>query len=274
MMADFVTDSSKSKSASSSDKAEVSKSCTSKKDDFKSKKKDVSSRSSTTSENTSRPSTSSSTDHNDLAEIMQKGFTGLQELLKGCINDSTADYEFEGFADEIEEIPEEDSNLESDDFFNTLTSEVEADNDKGTDVSFSLAALADKLLVTKLDPTKHKEKYDSYKRPKNVEFLTAPQVNTPVWASLSMPAKSNDLGLQLVQRDLLLSAVPIMRVMDKLNSAQDDLNTLDGRDLLRTLGDSLAFIGSANVGLVRKRRFLLKDQLPLNMQLLCIARFC
>ena len=72
-----------------------------------------------------------------------------------------------------------------------------------------------------------------------------------------------------MQRDLLLSAVPTLKVMDKLNSAQDDLNSLDVRDLIRTLGDSLAFLGSANVGLVSKRRSLLKNDLPLNMQLLC-----
>lgn len=253
---DLPVDASKTKSSSSSSKAESSKGSTSKKDDAKSKKKDVS-----TSDNSEQ--------FNALSDIMQKGFSSLQELFRGCIEDYSDVNEFENFADDNGEIVAENSNSESADFFQTLTSEVEADKDLGDDVSSSLAALADKLLVTKLDSSKHKEKCESYKRPKNVEFLATPQVNTPVWASLSVSAKSNDLGLQQVQQNLLLSAVPVLRVMEKLNSAKDDLNTLDVRELLRTLRDNLTFIGSANVGIVRKRRALLKNELPLNMQLLC-----
>ena len=127
-------------------------------------------------------------------------------------------------------------------------------------VSASLASFADKLISTKLDPNTHKDKFDTFKPPKNVEFLAAPQVNPPVWASLTPSVKSYDSGLQQVQQDLLLNAVPTLKVMEKLNSAQDDWNNLD-----TDFGGQPCFLGSANVGLVSKRRSLLKSDLPLNM---------
>ena len=97
---------------------------------------------------------------------------------------------------------------------------------------------------------------DKYCPPRNIEFLSAPKINKPVWGNLSDGAKIIDHGFQSIQRDFLLSAVPTLQVMEKINASQDDLNQLDVKELIRTLTDSLAFIGSANDGLEKEGNFL------------------
>ena len=93
-------------------------------------------------------------------------------------------------------------------------------------------------------------KYVKYRSPKNVEFLHVPQVNKPVWSNLSTYCKSSDLGLQTIQKDLLMSAIPSINVMQQLNAAEDGLSQLNARDLVKTLSDSLTFLGYANVAMV------------------------
>jgi hypothetical protein len=66
-----------------------------------------------------------------------------------------------------------------------------------------------------------------------------------------------------------MSAIPTVKVMQQLNAARDDLGKLNVNDLIRSLSDSLNFLGSANIGMVNKRRALIKNELPPNMQLLC-----
>ena len=86
----------------------------------------------------------------------------------------------------------------------------------------SLATLANKLLQTKHDHS-NKEKYDKYLQPNNVSFLDVPQINKPVWTSISRPARLTDSNLQFIQRDFLRSAIPVLNVMQKLNESRDNL---------------------------------------------------
>ena len=152
--------------------------------------------------------------------------------------------------------------------FSTLANEVDCNSVLGPEVPRSLAQLADKLLKSKIDPT-NKDKYDKYRRPSNVEFLSSPPVNKPVWGNMSHSSKMLDNSLQTIQRDFLSSSIPVLKVMEQLNAAKDNLNTLDVTELIRTLSDSLSFIGTANVGMVQKRRSLVKQELPPSMHLLC-----
>lgn len=73
-----------------------------------------------------------------------------------------------------------------------------------------------------------------------------------------MTCKTADLSLQSIQKDFLMSAIPTVKVMQQLNAARDDLGKLNVNDLIRSLSDSLNFVGSANIGMVNKRRALIK----------------
>lgn len=197
-----------------------------------------------------------------LSEIMTSGFQNLQLLLGGCIRD---DYECEN-----DEMPEDLVNcqqVEEADLFQEVSQDF-LENDKiGADVVSSLASLANNVLSKKLETTN--EIFKKYPKPGNVEFVNTPQINKPVWNGLPHTTKGNDVILQSIQKDFLHSALPILTVMQQLNEARENPAALDVKDLVRNLADGLAFLGSANVGMVRYRRASVKKDLPHNMQLLC-----
>ena len=220
-------------------------------------------------ESKDKPSTSSSDNKaiSELSDIMQSGFNNLQQLLEGCIAQSQYQDDCV-YDDENLDLEEDQEAIAEPDLFQEMSKEMNHDDKLGDEAPSSLAAFADGLLKAKLDSSNNSLQ-DKYLRPKNIEFLQCPQVNKPIWSNLTMPTKTTDLALQGIQKEFIMSAIPTLKVMQQLNDAKDDLNLLDVKDLLRTLSDSLALLGSANVGMVNKRRSLLKKELPPNMHMLC-----
>lgn len=198
-----------------------------------------------------------------LASIMETGFSNLQQVLQDCMMPVNEDCDFFQYEEEGDNVESPEVEM---DLFSTLSEEITSNDKVGADIPTSLASLANKLLKSKSD---NKDKFEKYPRPKNVEFLESPQINKPVWGNLSHQARVTDCSLQAIQRDFLASAVPVLKVMQLVNDSKDDLNSLDPKEIVRMLNDSVSFLGSANVGMVAKRRSLIKKELPSTMHLLC-----
>ena len=139
----------------------------------------------------------------------------------------------------------------------------------GAKINPQLASMMDQLLKTEMSPDMAKEKDSSYLRPKNVEFASPHKVNLPVWEVMNKWTRRSDVKLQNVQKNVLKSALPIAKVMEKLYERKDDPENLDINLLISTLADSVNFIGSANVELVKIRKDQIKRDLPKNMHGLC-----
>ena len=207
---------------------------------------------------------------------MAQGFQGVQNSLK-----ETLQSYFDQKEDEIDEDMDYEEEVDNrsvapdngeTDMFQSIVKDFISSDTVGPDVLQSLAALVDKFIKKRANESIIKTKHESYLRPKNTEFLEAPKINRPVWENLSPPTKMHDAGLQSVQRDFLTSAVPVLKVMEKLHEAREDASKLNIEELVTMLSDSLLFLGSANVGMVKKRRDLLKKDLPSNMIGLCRER--
>ena len=65
------------------------------------------------------------------------------------------------------------------------------------------------------------------------------------------------------------SALPIAQVMTELYENIDEPEKIDVNKIILTLSDSLSFIGSANVEMVKIRKNQLRKDLPKNMYGLC-----
>ena len=65
---------------------------------------------------------------------------------------------------------------------------------------------------------------------------------------------------------MLLSALPICQLLDKLVEVKDDPGLLDAEGAIKQLTDSLAFLGSANTGLSEHMKQNIKDDLPQAIQ--------
>jgi len=204
-----------------------------------------------------------------LADIMANGFTELKNILSEFpSNHCDGHYEYEEFAGDEDSYEVESEQLETD-LFDSFMENLDASEAVGPNLRPSLANLADKLLTMKTNDTVTKEKREHYLRPRNVEFLQTPKINKPVWESLSTSTRIKESSFQTIQNDFLSSAVPVLKAMEKIYDARDNLNMLDAKDLLDGLKDSLVFLGSANAGMLKARRENVRRDLPKNMHGLC-----
>lgn len=199
-----------------------------------------------------------------LADIMATGFAEMRNAFQG-FNNAGQELEYET---EDEEFNTESNDVDSD-IFDSISNEINSGENVGPELRPSLAGLTDKLLNFKLDDSVLKEKREKYLRPKNVEYLNTPKINKPVWENISGSNRFKEASFQGVQKDFLNSAVPVLRVMEKIFDARDNLGSLEAKDLLDTLKDSLIFLGSANSGMIKIRRENVKHDLPKTMQGLC-----
>ena len=199
-----------------------------------------------------------------LAEIMAAGFQDLKNLFcqDANIDDDLMDEE------EPINVPNNDGE-ESRDMFDELSYGIGSQAESGPAVRSSLAALSDKLLQSKIDESVIKEKHAEHLRPTNIEYLKVPQVNKPVWDNLGQATRIKESKLQNIQKDFLCSSIPVIKVMETIVDAKDDLGSLDVKTIVDNLKDALMFVGRANINMVKIRRENMKNDLPKHMQRLC-----
>ena len=107
---------------------------------------------------------------------------------------------------------------------------------------------------------------EQYKVPKNVvETVSVPAMNPQVLEVLSPVKRHADLNLQKIQKDMLLSTLPIFQVLGKLVETKEDPGSFEPDIAIKQLTDSLAFLGAANTGLFDHRKQNIKADLPVNM---------
>ena len=205
----------------------------------------------------------------DIASSIEKMGTKMSETMNDKF-DILLNREYdEDYEESEEETAETSQGQEPKNLFDTISSEIETEEKTGMAVNSSLAKLVDKFLKEKLSESAYKAKEESYPRPDNIKFSCVPKVNKPVWEAMSRFNKKNDAQLQNIQKSFLKSTMPVTKVISKLHEARDNPESLDIDSLIMSLTDSLAFIGSANVDMVKKRKELIKSDLPKNMQGLC-----
>ena len=96
-------------------------------------------------------------------------------------------------------------------------------------------------------------------------------MNSEIWSSVPGNAKSNDTALQKIQSHLVKNVTAVTSVIDKLNKIKGEVTSenFDVDDIIKTLVDAVAFSGSANRAIVRKRKEAVKFCLAPKFQKLC-----
>ena len=174
-----------------------------------------------------------------------------------------------GYQEESSEGEDERNTSESCELLDSITDEFECGDKVGPELPPALAKLANKFLSEKMNDSFYKNKTENYLIPKNLLFGSAPKVNKPVWDAMGKFTRKTDSNSQSIQNELLKSSLPTIQVISKLYEAKDDPSSLEINDLIIMLTDSLAFVGSANHELIKKRKDCIKSDLPKNMQGLC-----
>jgi len=191
-----------------------------------------------------------------LAKIMSTGFSEMKDMFMER-NQTDNEYDYEDL--EFEEFEEQRFDNNEQDLFDDISGEINYGDSVGPEVRGSLANLCNKMLQLKISEPVIKEKRESYIRPKNVQFLNTPKVNKPIW----------ETQLQGIHTDFLGAAVPVIRVMEKVFECREDTSTLDPKEIIDVLKDSLMFLGSANLAMIKTRRENIKKDIPKHMHGIC-----
>ena len=168
-----------------------------------------------------RPSSDAALDK--LAKIISTGFSELKDLYQENASQSR---EYDEFEEEIDDFPEELVTVTDNDMFDDLSLQINDGEKVGDEVRPSLAALTDKLLQMKVGDDLFKEKREKFLRPKNIQFLSTPKINKPIWENLSSSTRIKESQLQTIQKDFLASAVPIVHVMEKIFTNKENFSLL------------------------------------------------
>jgi len=216
----------------------------------------------------------------NLANTMTQGFAMMQDSLQQLNNRMEhQDKNFCNFFNEMNEPRDHDAsdrdsdcefeNYAADNIFAEISECNEDGDDVGAEINIDLAKLFDKMVVEKMNDATTKAKEATYLHPKNLKYSKPPKTNKAVWEVMGGSSKIIDSKLQEIQRDLLRSALPVVKVMEELFTLQDKPEDIDATKLIRTLSDSFKFLGSANINVIKQRKEFIKNELPKNMQGLC-----
>ena len=106
-----------------------------------------------------------------------------------------------------------------------------------------------------------KERGEKYPPPANCKYLTSTIVNEEIWDLLSRKNRSVDLAFQRVQEPLIHRLSSLTILADRLFKDIQNAKTVDARETLTHVMDSIALFGHANWKLNMKRREVMKPDL-------------
>lgn len=166
--------------------------------------------------------------------------------------------------DELEVLEDEEANI-----FEKLADGAPNTEVAGPKVHDALAKLANGVLAKRMTTELNKVKCDKYPRPENVGNACVPKTNKAVWEAMTFWNRKTDAKLQVLQKNVIKSSLPIIQTMQQLFENRDSPENIKVDEIITTLSDSIDFIGSANLDICKLRRENVKKDINKNMQGLC-----
>ena len=148
-----------------------------------------------------------------------------------------------------------------DDFLESLTQALLPNSKKSPDIEGKIATLVDNILTGELSQDSVKERGEKYPPPANCKYLTTTVVNEEIWDLLSRKNRSVDLAFQRVQEPLIQGLSSLTILADRLVKDIQSAKTVNARETLTHVMDSIALLGHANWKLNMKRREIIKPDL-------------
>ncbi|XP_068678583.1 uncharacterized protein [Montipora foliosa] len=140
-------------------------------------------------------------------------------------------------------FPDEGTN---NDFLDSLTQALLPNSKKSPDIEEKIATLVNNILTGELSQDSVKERGEKYPPPANCKYLTPTMVNEEIWDLLSRKNRSVDLASQRVQEPLIHGLSSLTILADRLFKDIQSAKTMDARETLTHVMDSIALFGHAN----------------------------
>ena len=142
-----------------------------------------------------------------------------------------------------------------------LTQALLSTNKKSPDIEGKIAGLMDNILTGELSQDSVKEKGEKYPPPANCKYLNPTMVNEEIWDLLNRKSRTVDLAFQRVKEPIVQGLSSLVILADRLLKDIRSAKTVNARETLTHVIDSIALFGHANWKLNIKRRELIKPDL-------------
>ena len=136
-------------------------------------------------------------------------------------------------------------------------------------VSDKLAHLVNGILAKKAGEDKIKTKMDAFPAPENIQGLITPKVNPEVWGKLKTETRSRDVKLQKAQVRLTRGMTAMVKLGEKITTAQRDNKPLDLHDSLKITLNAIALVANGNFEISLRRRDFIRPDLNTSYRDLC-----
>ena len=147
------------------------------------------------------------------------------------------------------------------DFPDSLTQALLPNIKKSPNTEEKIAGLVNNILTGELSQDSVKDRGEKYPPPSNCKYLTATMVNEEIWDPMSRKNRSVDLAFQRGREPLIHGLSSLTVLADRLFKDNQSAKTVDARETLRLVMDSIALFGHANWKLNMKRREIIKPDL-------------
>ena len=155
------------------------------------------------------------------------------------------------------------------DFLDSLTQALLPNSKTSPDIEEKIATLVNNILTGESSQDSVKERGEKYPAPANCKYLTTTMVNEEIWDLLSRKNRSVDLAFQHVQEPLIHGLSSQTILADRLFKDIQSAKTVDTRETLTHVMDSIALFGHANCKLNMKWREIIKPDLNSPYTRLC-----
>ena len=156
--------------------------------------------------------------------------------------------------------PHSDSESKND-LLDSLTQALLSTRKKSPDIEGKIATLVDNILTGELSQDSVKERGETYPPPANCKYVTPTLVNEEIWDLSTRKNKSVDLAFQRVREPIINGLSSLSILADRLFKNVQSAKTVNAREILTHVMDSIALFGHANWKLNMKRRELIKPDL-------------
>ena len=120
-----------------------------------------------------------------------------------------------------------------------------------------LAKAINEVWGKKLTPEKLKIRLNKHLKPENCDQLSPTLVNMEIFSNIPAHTRSRDVKLQKMQKFLLKSAYPFVKILDSIltsNSSNDEPDHILINKIKELASDALAVLNQSNQELLQQRR--------------------
>ena len=149
------------------------------------------------------------------------------------------------------------SEVHTDDILCELTEEINNDEICDPKTNGNLAKVINEVWGKKLIPEKLKIRLNKHLKPENCDQLSPTLVNMEIFSNIPAHTRSQDVKLQKMQKFLLKSAYPIVKILDSILTSNNSNNKPDRmliNKIIELVSDALALLSQSNQEVLQKRR--------------------